>query len=63
MTRGNRARRGSQLESVLTIVFYLLVLATLVSYFAWGENRYVFLTCGFAAMAVRAITYIIRLTK
>lgn len=63
MNKGNSPRGGNQLESILAIVFYILALATLVSYFVWSDNRYIFMICGILAIATRAITYIIRLIK
>lgn len=64
MNRQERRIPQFNLEAVLTLIFYLLVLATFISYFVWGDrHRWAFLSCGVAALAVRAISYLIRLIK
>lgn len=64
MDREERRIPHFSLDAILTLIFYLLVLATLVSYFVWGtEEKWIFMSCGISALAVRAISYLIRLIK
>lgn len=50
----------SKLDSILTLMFYVLAIATVVLYFALPTHRLVFMICGFTAIALRVIQYIIR---
>ncbi|KGN74488.1 hypothetical protein HR11_00295 [Porphyromonas macacae] len=53
-----------ELESLLTIIFYVLVVATLVTYFTWHRTYpAVFMTIGVTALVLRLLTYIIRYKK
>lgn len=61
MYRGRE--RGTRLELILTLVFYTLALASVVCYFVYSDERYVFMTLGFAAIATRIISYLIKLMK
>ena len=52
-----------QINTVLTIIFYLLAVATLVLFYFTPDksvNR-IWMYCGFCALGVRIITYILRL--
>lgn len=63
MHRGRAPRGGASLQTVLTLIFYVLALGSVVSYFAWPDQRYIFMTVGIAAIAVRVVSYLIKLIK
>ncbi|WP_329903723.1 hypothetical protein [Porphyromonas pogonae] len=51
-------------DGLLTLIFYLLVLITFISYFIWHKTYpAVFITVGIVAIVLRVITYILRFLK
>ncbi|MEG1543530.1 MAG: hypothetical protein RR382_03255 [Tannerellaceae bacterium] len=54
--------RKSKADEILTLLFMLLAIATVVCYFAI-DNRLAFLYCGGAAVGLRLIQYIMRFVK
>ena len=53
-------RRGSKIDSILTMLFMLLALAAVICYFAYPDNRTPFLYCGGAAICFRLVQYVMR---
>ncbi len=54
-----------QIQSVLNILFYLLAAATLVIFYYTPDKNAdrMWMYCGFVAVGVRVITYIMRVIK
>ena len=53
-------RRGSKIDSILTMLFMLLAVAAVICYFAYPDNRTPFLYSGGAAICFRLVQYVMR---
>ena len=53
-------RRGDKVDTFLTLIFMLLVVAAMICYFAMPDNRIYFWYTGGAAICLRLVHYMIR---
>jgi hypothetical protein len=52
-------KRGGRADELLTLLFMLLAIASVICYFTAG-NRLVFISCAGVAIVLRVIQYILR---
>ena len=53
-------KRGSRADEVMTLLFMLLAIASVVCFFT-VDNRLAFMLCGGTAVLLRVVQYIMRL--
>jgi Ca2+/Na+ antiporter len=53
-------RRGSRIDELMTLLFMLLFIASVICFFA-VDNRLAFIICGGVAFLLRVIQYIMRI--
>lgn len=49
-----------KINRILTILFYVLALATIATYFLIPDNKIIYLYCGGGALFIRFVQYIIK---
>ena len=53
-------KRGSRTDEILTLLFMIMAIGAVICFFAFSDNRIVFIALGGVAVILRIIQYILR---